>query len=82
MNLQFVTLALAFATTTGLLPLQFLFSNSIQSKMVILNFYYIDPVQLSSFLAFPLNDEVSQEAFSLKRENQATDKKNVGKDSK
>jgi len=50
--------------------------------MVILIFYYIDLMQLSSFLAFPLNDEVSQEAFSLKRENQATEKKNVGKDSK
>ncbi|XP_077064649.1 uncharacterized protein LOC143716225 isoform X2 [Siphateles boraxobius] len=38
-------------------------------------------MQLSSFSAFPLNDEISREAFSLQRDNQATDKKNVGKDS-
>lgn len=45
-------------------------------------FDYIDLMQLSSFSAFPLNDEISREAFSLHRDNQATDKKNVGKDSK
>lgn len=76
MNLQFVTLALAFATTTGLLPHQFLLSNS------IFIFYYIDLMQPFSFSAFPLNAEISREAFSLQRDNQATDKKKFDKDPK
>ncbi|XP_005157555.1 uncharacterized protein isoform X1 [Danio rerio] len=47
MNLQFITLALAFASTA----------------------------------AFPLNDEISRDAWSLQKDNQATDKKNFDKDS-
>lgn len=39
-------------------------------------------MQPSSFSAFPLNDEVSRESFSLQRDNQATDKKKSDKDSK
>lgn len=39
-------------------------------------------MQPSSFSAFPLNAEISREAFSLQRDNQATDKKKFDKDSK
>ncbi len=39
-------------------------------------------MQPSSLSAFPLNDEISREAWSLQRDNQATDKKLFAKDSK
>lgn len=39
-------------------------------------------MQPSSFSAFPLNDEINREAFSLQKDNQATDKKHFDKDSK
>lgn len=47
-----------------------------------LAFFYIDLMQPSSLSAFPLNDEISRDAWSLQRDNQAIDKKNIGKDLK